>query len=174
MKSLEVDIRKEGSAEGFLGVDVARDNSLTTLTQVGLTKRIIEALGLDPDMSRRVSVPADPKALGRDLNGEPAHGNFNYASVVGMLLYLCGHSRPDLAFAVHQCARYSFEPKRSHELALLRIGRYLKGTLDKGLILNPKEDLCLDCYPGLMRTLPASGAERTLKTPTAFEAARVF
>ena len=147
MKSLEVDIRKEGSAEGFLGVDVARDNSLTTLTQVGLTKRIIEALGLDPDMSRRVSVPADPKALGRDLNGEPAHGNFNYASVVGMLLYLCGHSRPDLAFAVHQCARYSFEPKRSHELALLRIGRYLKGTLDKGLILNPTEDLCLDCYP---------------------------
>mmetsp|Transcript_30431 Transcript_30431/g.69423 ORF Transcript_30431/g.69423 Transcript_30431/m.69423 type:complete len:1695 (-) Transcript_30431:406-5490(-) len=147
MKSFEVDIRKEGTAEGFLGVDVCRDGSVTTLTQVGLTKRIIEALGLDPDMSRRVAVPAESKALGRDLDGEPAHGNFNYASVVGMLLYLCGHSRPDIAFAVHQCARYSFAPKRSHELALLRIGRYLKGTLDKGLILDPIDDLRLDCYP---------------------------
>ena len=28
-------------------------------------------------------------------------------------------------------------PKRSHELALERIGCYLKGALDKGLILKP-------------------------------------
>ena len=31
-------------------------------------------------------------------------------------------------------------PKRSHELALIQIGRYLKGTLDKGLILQPSHD----------------------------------
>ena len=86
-------------------------------------------------------------ALPQDLDGTPASGTINYASVVGMLLYLCGHSRPDIAFAVHQCARYTFEPKRSHEVALLRIGRYLKGTLDKGLILNPTESFSIDCYP---------------------------
>jgi len=67
--------------------------------------------------------------------------------VIGMLLYLTGHSRPDLAFAVHQCARYTFDPKRSHELALKRIGRYLKGTIDKGLILSPSDDFRIDCYP---------------------------
>ena len=71
----------------------------------------------------------------------------NYASVVGMMLYLCGHSRPDISFAVHQCARYTFAPKRSHEKALIRIGRYLKGTADKGLTLQPTPDLTLDCYP---------------------------
>ena len=64
-----------------------------------------------------------------------------------MMLYLCGHSRPDISFAVHQCARYTFTPKRSHEKALIRIGRYLKGTIDKGLTLRPTEDLTLDCYP---------------------------
>ena len=148
MKDAQVDIRLEGTAEGFLGVDVDRQGSTTTLTQRGLTERIIQALGLDPDMSNKVDTPAlSGVALGRDVDGEPAYGNFNYASVVGMLLYLCGHSRPDIAFAVHQCARYSFQPKRSHELALIRIGRYLKGTPGDGLILKPSEDLRLDCYP---------------------------
>ncbi|EJK62065.1 hypothetical protein THAOC_17338 [Thalassiosira oceanica] len=148
MKEAKVDIRLEGTAEGFLGVDVDRQGTTTVLTQRGLTERVIQALGLDPEMSNKVETPALPGvALGRDVDGEPAFGNFNYASVVGMLLYLCGHSRPDIAFAVHQCARYSFAPKRSHELALIRIGRYLKGTLDGGLILNPLEDLRLDCYP---------------------------
>ena len=63
-----------------------------------------------------------------------------------MLLYL-KHSRPDISFATHQCARYTHLPKRSHENALIRIGRYLKGTLDKGLILTPSETLKIDCYP---------------------------
>jgi hypothetical protein len=38
---------------------------------------------------------------------------------------------------VSQVSRYTFGPKRSHELAIERIGRYLKGTIDKGLILKP-------------------------------------
>ncbi len=31
----------------------------------------------------------------------------------------------------------SFDPKRSHELALIRLGQYLKGTLKDGMILEP-------------------------------------
>ena len=58
-------------------------------------------------------------------------------SVVGMLQYLYGHSRPEIGFALSQVARYSWDPKRSHELALIRIGQYLKGTIDEGLILKP-------------------------------------
>ena len=57
------------------------------------------------------------------------------------------HLRPDISFAVHQCARYTFSPTRRHEKALIRIGRYLKGTQDNGLILTPSHQLKLDCYP---------------------------
>ena len=63
-----------------------------------------------------------------------------------MLLYLLGHSRPKLAFSVSQCARYTFHPKMSHEIALKRIGRYLQGTRTKGMIMKPTNDLNLDCY----------------------------
>jgi hypothetical protein len=110
-----------------------------------LTKHIIEALELNYKYSTSVETPAESGALGKDVDGKDASGSINYPSLVGMLLYL-GHSCPDISFATHQCARYTHFPKRSHEDALQRIGRYLKGTLGKGLIFNPSESLKTDCY----------------------------
>ena len=63
-----------------------------------------------------------------------------------MLLYLTGHSRPDLCFAVSQVARFIHGHKRSHEVALGRIGQYLLATQDKGLILHPTNDFNMECY----------------------------
>ena len=69
------------------------------------------------------------------------------ASVVGMLLYLSGHTRPDLAYSVSQVACFMFNPKRSHEIAIKRIGRYLIGTKDKGMIIKPTTNIGIDAYP---------------------------
>jgi hypothetical protein len=63
-----------------------------------------------------------------------------------MPLYL-KHSHPDISVATHQCARYTHSPKMSQENAFKKIGRYLKGNLDHGLILNPSNELKIDCYP---------------------------
>ena len=65
-----------------------------------------------------------------------------------MLLYLYGHTIPDIAFAFNFCAIHMVCPKHSHEEALKRIGRYLKLTWDCGLILNRNRDLFkIDSYP---------------------------
>ena len=40
-----------------------------------------------------------------------------------------------------------FCPRHSHELALKRIGRHLKATGSRGLILDPSSNLKMDCYP---------------------------
>jgi hypothetical protein len=140
-------IHKEDSAAGFLGVDISRSQDCLTLTQSGLIQRIISALGLHSPYSTSKDTPAERNPLPKDSNGTPADGIINYASVVGMLLYLSGHTRPDIAFAVHQCARYTFNPTERHVNALKRIGRYLKGTSDKGLIMRPSKHLHVDCYP---------------------------
>ncbi|KAL7554492.1 hypothetical protein ACHAWF_017943, partial [Thalassiosira exigua] len=92
------------------------------LTQPGLTKKVVEALGLCSKNPTAVSTPAEKAPLHHDVGGVPHDGPVNYASVVEMLLYITGQSRPDCAFAVHQCARYTFEPKRSHVVALKRLG----------------------------------------------------
>jgi hypothetical protein len=146
LKKDDISFHKEGTAEGYLGVDIQKEDNKTTLLQEGLTKSIISVLGLNCKYSTPVDTPAENAALGRDLEGKEASGSVNYASMVGMLLYL-GHSRPDISFAMHQCARYTHSPKQSHKDALKRIGRYLKGTLKNGLILTPSDDFKIDCYP---------------------------
>ena len=63
-----------------------------------------------------------------------------------LLMYLAGNSRPDIAFAVHQCARFTHSPRDSHGKAVKRIIRYLQGTKDKGLFFRPTKELQMDCY----------------------------
>ncbi len=72
----------------------------------------------------------DSKDPIKDVNGDLASGAFSYSSVVGMLLYLSGHTLPNITFAVNCCSRYMFCPKHSHELALKQIVCYLKQTPD--------------------------------------------
>jgi hypothetical protein len=98
LKADNIWIRKEDSAAGFLGVDMkeSNDGSLT-LTQSGLTERVIEALGLHSHYSTKKDTPAETSPPPKDQNGEPADPTNNYASIIGMLLYLSGHSRPDIA-----------------------------------------------------------------------------
>jgi Reverse transcriptase (RNA-dependent DNA polymerase) len=102
----------------FLGVHIDRNKETgeVTLTQKGLIDRILEAL-LVEDLPP-VNTPA-VECLGKDPLGDLASASFNYSSAIGMLWYLYGHSRPDLGFAVSQAARFTFQPKRSHELALI-------------------------------------------------------
>jgi hypothetical protein len=140
-------LEEEDDVAGFLGVHIKRDptSGEVTLTQVGLIDRIIEALqieGLPPK-----DTPADD-VLGKDLDGDPPDCAFNTASVIGMMWYVEAHSRPDIGFAVSQAARFTFDPKRSHELALIRIGQYLMATREQGLILKPTPvtELQLDAY----------------------------
>ena len=38
---------------------------------------------------------------------------------------------------MHQCAPFSHKPKKSHEVGVKHIARYLKGTKTKGIIISP-------------------------------------
>jgi hypothetical protein len=56
LKREEVALHKEGTAEGYLGVDIKRDGNQVTLHQRGLTQRVIEALGLLTPKSQRHAI----------------------------------------------------------------------------------------------------------------------
>jgi hypothetical protein len=59
--------------------------------------------------------------------------------------YLEKSTRPDISYAVHQCARFASDPKTEHSKAVRWIGKYLLATRDKGIILKPQEE-SFDCY----------------------------
>ena len=137
-----MDLEKEDDVAGFLGVHMEQRGDSIKLTQRGLTRRIIEALGVD---NVTANTPAS-EPLPMDVDGDPPNGKYSYPSVIGMLQYLQAHSRPDITMAVSQCARFVHSPKRSHEEALERIGAYLHKTEDEGLILRPSDHFEIDCY----------------------------
>jgi hypothetical protein len=137
MKQHKMLFREEESVAGYLGVHIdRRDDGTIHLTQKGLAEKIVDALHLNGDDITTVDTPCT-KYVPIDENGESAHGEFSYPSVVSQLNYLQGHSQPDITLATSQVARFVHNPKRSHELALIRLGRYLKGTAAKGIILKP-------------------------------------
>jgi hypothetical protein len=137
MKQERMLFREEESVAGYLGVHIdRRDDGTILLTQKGLADKIVDSLHLSGDDITPVDTPCT-KYVPIDEDGELAHGEFSYPSVVGQLNYLQGHSRPDITLATSQVARFVHSPKRSHELALIRLGRYLKGTAAKGIILQP-------------------------------------
>ncbi len=142
----ELELAREGDLSAFLGIQIRKSptHGLLTLTQEGLIQRVLLAAGLQN--SNPSTTPANKEALGTDKNGLVAQESWNYRSVVGMLLYLASNSRPDIAFAVHQCARFSHCPCASHEIALKKICRYLHGTSTQGLIFWPSKEFSIDCY----------------------------
>ena len=89
---------------------------------------------------------ASSKILHRNLEGTDFKGDFDYQSVIGKLNFLEKVSRPEIAYAVHQCARFSTNPKELHAEAVRHIAKYLLGTKDKGIILNPNEEKSFEVY----------------------------
>ncbi|KAL7478538.1 hypothetical protein ACHAW6_004298 [Cyclotella cf. meneghiniana] len=154
LKTKDILIRHESSAEGFLGINIKCNGNKITLTQSGLAKHIIESLRLCTENS-----PYKHK------DGTPASDNINYPSTIGMILYVAGHSHPDIAFAICQCARYIFKPTIKLKAALKRIGRCIKGTIDKGLILNPTKKIQVETL-----ILLVSMDTKTSKIPIVSEA----
>jgi hypothetical protein len=106
---------------------------------------VLNDLSLDAKSNIR-NLPALSTKILQRFDNSPDHlDDWHYRSVIGKLNYLEKSTRPDLAYAVHQCARFSERPKEEHSKAIKLIGRYLLGTCDKGLIFKPNNN-SFECY----------------------------
>ncbi|GJV30725.1 retrovirus-related pol polyprotein from transposon TNT 1-94 [Tanacetum coccineum] len=72
---------------------------------------------------------------------DPSH----YRGMIGTLLYLTA-CRPDLQFAICMCARYQARPTEKHLLAVKRVFRYLKGTVNRGLWYPKDSSIALTAF----------------------------
>ena len=139
------ELRDEGEVGDFLGIRIAKTGPKQfTLSQTGLIGKALKAVGMET--CNPCVTPCTLTALGKDEDGDLFDENWEYASVVGMLMYLATNSRPDIAYSVNQCARFTHAPKASHGAAVKRIMRYLQGTQSKGMIIAPSDKFNVDCY----------------------------
>jgi len=136
----------EGELADYLGVEIKElPNGTIKLSQPHLISQIIKDMGFKDNATKRDSPMASSVELGRDIDGEPYDEEWDHRSIIGKLNFLEKSTRCDLAYSVHVCARYASDPKKSHAEAVNHIVRYLVGTADKGIILNPK-GYSFDCF----------------------------
>lgn len=69
-----------------------------------------------------------------------------YLSKVGSLNYPSQMTRLDISFATGVAGRFSSNPNQAHMAALDRVYAYLKGSISRGLTINPKAHLELVGY----------------------------
>ena len=139
------EFRDEGELSAFLGIKIEKqDEHRFYLSQPGLIEKVLTASGMMD--CKPNTTPSALEPLGPDEEGEPMNESWEYASILGMLMYLANNTRPDIAHAVHACARYTHAPKKSHATAVKHILRYLKGTMQKGMVLSPNSKHELDCF----------------------------
>ena len=148
---LKIEKEANDNSYDFLGVHIEKFKDkqgieFIKMTQHGLIKKFLETVDMLNCNSK--DSPCNVQPLGTDKNGKRHYESWDYASAVGMLMYLAGNAYPEIQFAVHQCARFCHAPRHSHAIAVKRLAHYLKGILAKeqGLVFKATIDQRLDLF----------------------------
>lgn len=122
-----------GKLTYYLGIEVDQERGYTELKQTAYARKLLER----GDMAECNSVkyPMEPNIqLCKDENGKAVDPT-QFKSLVGGLRYLV-HTRPDIAYSVGIVSRYMELPTMLHQNVVKRILRYVKGTIDYGLVYS--------------------------------------
>uniref|UniRef100_A0A2N9GP76 Integrase catalytic domain-containing protein n=1 Tax=Fagus sylvatica TaxID=28930 RepID=A0A2N9GP76_FAGSY len=127
----------------FLGFEVSSSSDGYYLTQAKYTSDLISRAGITD--SKIVDTPIEYNNRLNTHDGEPLPDATLYRQLVGSLFYLTV-TRPDISYAVHIVSQFMAVSRSLHYAVVLRILRYLKGTLFHGLHFSSQSSLTLQAY----------------------------
>ncbi|KAM7496324.1 hypothetical protein LguiA_020738 [Lonicera macranthoides] len=127
----------------FLGIEVDHSSTGYFLSQVKYAYDIITRTGLTDNKTADTPLEMNVKLSSSD--GTLLHNPTLYRQLVGSLNYLT-ITRPDISHAVHIVSQFMSAPRSIHFAAVLRIIRYIKGTLHQGLHLSSTSPPLLQAY----------------------------
>ena len=131
-----LDLKDFGPISRYLGINITRRGDDFLLSQDHYIASLLDEY--DIVQSHPVSTPMLSLDTIKDTNSALLDDNLKkkYQSLVGSLLYLVHGTRPDISFAVIRLSQYSSKPRMVHWVALKRILRYLKGTMNAFLVIT--------------------------------------
>jgi hypothetical protein len=132
--------------DDFLGIHFShQDIGELQMSQTGFIDAVTGCAHIPEGRLKNTPTPAI-SILHDDKEGLARQESWNCPSIIGQLNYLAQNFRPDISFTVHQCVRFSKEPKALHEKSAKRIIYYFQCTRDKPLIVKPNKNISLDAY----------------------------
>ena len=94
---------------------------------------------------RLARIPIFPQRFCAATPSTPFRWALQIFSVVGKLNFLENSTRPDIAYAIHQCACFSQDMQESRGDAIIHLRKYLKAMRDQGIALDPNAAISLKC-----------------------------
>lgn len=132
-----------GDVSVFTGLLIERDriNRTIQISQVHYAKQIIESYGMQN--CNPVLTPMDTKDTERNTTKNTEHNTTMcspqdktlFQAMVGTLMYLANGTRLAISYAVRRLAQFSSNPREKHLIAINRVIRYIKGTVNAKLHL---------------------------------------
>jgi hypothetical protein len=129
-----------GPLSYFLSLEVSSSSDGYYLTQAKYTSDLISRAGITD--SKIVDTPIEYNNRLNTYDGEPLPDATLYRQLVGSLVYLTV-TRPNISYAIHIVSQFMAAPRSLHYAVVLRILRYLKGTLFHGLHFSSQSSLTL-------------------------------
>lgn len=83
-----------------------------------------------------MALPIDPYEKFVNFEKESKFNNRYYKEAIGSLIFLSMVTRPDISYSVGVLSRYAENPTKAHWNGVKRIIKYIKGTLNHGLIFG--------------------------------------
>nr|GEU62600.1 hypothetical protein [Tanacetum cinerariifolium] len=128
------------------GFQIKKDFKGISICQEKYVKDLLKKYELADSASVKCLM-LSPTNLGPDESGVSVNETV-FRGMIGSLMYLTA-SRLDIQFSTCLYARYQANPKESHLVAVKRIFRYLKGTLNLGLWYPKGSSFDLKAYSDL-------------------------
>ncbi|KAE8708930.1 hypothetical protein F3Y22_tig00110332pilonHSYRG00561 [Hibiscus syriacus] len=141
--SVRFQMKELGQLKHFLGLEVDRTHEGIFLCQQKYAKDLLKRFGMLECKS--TSTPMEPNIKMCAHEGKDLEDATMYRQLVGSMIYLT-LTRPDISYAVGVMSRYMQNPKKPHLEAVRRILRYVKNTIDYGLLYKKGEDCKLVGY----------------------------
>lgn len=122
------DIAYLGDLSYFLGMQIERKNGRYSISLRGYIDQLADRFGMKD--AKPAKTPMDSGFLKQDDRGEPLEDTTGYRSLIGALLYIAVHARPDISISTSILGRRVSCPTTADWVAAKRIIRYLRGTRD--------------------------------------------
>ncbi|KAK6160335.1 hypothetical protein DH2020_003716 [Rehmannia glutinosa] len=139
----EFEMTDIGLMAHYLGIEIKQKDNGIFISQEGYTKEILKKFKMDDCNPINTPVECGLK-LCKDDEANKVDPTL-FKSLVGCLRYLTC-TRPDILYAVGLVSRYMENPTTTHFKAAKRILRYLKGTINFGLLYSVSNDYKLVGY----------------------------
>ena len=136
----QFEMKDLGPLNYFLGLEVSSSADGYYLTQAKYTFDLISRASITD--SKIVDTPIEYNCRLNSHDGKSLSDVTFYRQLVESLIYLTV-TRPDISYAVHVVSQFMAAPRSPHYVDVLRIFRYLKGTIFDGLHFSSHSSLTL-------------------------------